>query len=181
MTPLRHPTMPAPVTAPTPKPAVLLLNGIDRLALALLLGRYGLTLELVSGREAIPGSYWGDSEAGLRGDAVYARLDTPLHSVLHEAGHYVCMTPERRAGLDRDAGGDDLEESAVCYLQVLFADELPHVGRERLFTDMDAWGYSFRLGSTRAWFDNDAQDAHAWLYRQGIIDAEDRLTGVLRL
>ena len=172
--------MPAPVTAPSPTPAVLLLNGIDRVALALLLARYGLTLALVAGREAIPGSYWGDSEAGLQGDTLYARLDTPLHSVLHEAGHYVCMTPERRAGLDRDAGGDDLEESAVCYLQVLFADELPHVGRERLFTDMDAWGYSFRLGSTRAWFEEDAEDAHAWLYGRGIIDAVGLLTGAPR-
>ena len=172
--------MPAPQTTPSPTPAVLLLNAIDRVALALLLARYGLTLALVAGRDKIPGSYWGDSEAGLRGDTLYARLDTPLHSVLHEAGHYVCMTPERRAGLDRDAGGDDLEESAVCYLQVLFADELPQVGRERLFTDMDAWGYSFRLGSTRAWFEQDAQDAHAWLCAHGIIDATGLLTGAPR-
>ena len=172
--------MPAPVTAPSPTPAVLLLNGIDRVALALLLGRYGLTLALVAAREAIPGSYWGDSEAGLQGDTLYARLDTPLHSVLHEAGHYVCMTPERRAGLDRDAGGDDLEESAVCYLQVLFADELPHVGRERLFVDMDAWGYSFRLGSARTWFEQDAEDAREWLRERGIIDASGVLTGAPR-
>ena len=67
--------------------------------------------------------------------------------LLHEACHYICMAPERRAGFDRDAGGDDLEESAVCYLQVLLADELPGVGRERLCADMDAWGYSFRLGN----------------------------------
>jgi hypothetical protein len=161
-------------------PAVLLLSAIDRVALALLLARYGLTLTLVAAGEAIPGSYWGDSEAGLRGDALYARLDTPLHSVLHEAGHYVCMTPERRAGLDRDAGGDDIEESAVCYLQVLFADELPHVGRERLFTDMDAWGYSFRLGSTRTWFAQDAEDARTWLWQHGIVDATGLLTGTPR-
>jgi hypothetical protein len=172
--------MPAPLTTPSPPPAVLLLNAVDRVAVALLLARYGLTLALVAKREVIPGSYWGDSEAGLRGDTLYARLDTPLHSVLHEAGHYVCMTPERRAGLDRDAGGDDLEESAVCYLQVLFADELPHVGRESLFTDMDAWGYSFRLGSTRTWFEQDAEDAQAWLRAHGIIDAAGLLTGAPR-
>ncbi len=172
--------MPAPVTTPSPTPAVVLLHAIDRVALALLLGRYGLNLTLVAAGEAIPGSYWGDSEAGLRGDTLYARLDTPLHSVLHEAGHYVCMTPERRAGLDRDAGGDDLEESAVCYLQILFADELPHVGRERLLTDMDAWGYSFRLGSTRVWFEQDAQDARAWLWQHGIIDGAGRVTGTPR-
>ena len=163
-----------------PTPAVLLVSGVDGVALALLLARYGLTLALVAAEEEIPGSYWGDSEAGLRGDSLYARLDTPLHSVLHEACHYVCMTPERRAGLDRDAGGDDLEESAVCYLQVLFADELPHVGRERLFTDMDAWGYSFRLGSSRAWFDEDAEDARAWLLQHGIIDSSGLLTSAPR-
>jgi hypothetical protein len=172
--------VPAPLTIPLPIPAVLLLNGIDRVALALLLARYGLSLTLVAPEEEIPGSYWGDSEAGLRGDSLYARLDTPLHSVLHEACHYVCMTPERRAGLDRDAGGDDLEESAVCYLQLLFADELPRIGRARLFTDMDAWGYSFRLGNTRTWFEEDAEDARHWLWEHGIIDAAGVLSGVPR-
>src|SRR5439155_10408324 len=125
----------------------------------LLLGRYGMQLTLVVPGDAIPGSYWGHGEAGLRGERLYARLDTPAHSVLHEASHYICMTPERRAGLDRDAGGTDLEESAVCYLQVLLADQVPGLGRARLFSDMDAWGYSFRLGSTRAWFEGDASDA----------------------
>ena len=52
-----------------------------------------------------------------------------MHSVLHEASHYICMSPARRAQLDRDAGGDELEEAAVCYLQILLADELPAVGR----------------------------------------------------
>jgi len=159
---------------------VLLLNGIDRLALALLLEQYGLQLTLVAVGERIPGSYWGESEAGLKGDRLYARPDTPLHSVLHEASHYVCMSPERRAGLDRDAGGDDAEESAVCYLQVLLAEQLPRVGRERLFADMDAWGYSFRLGSTAAWFAHDAQEARAWLERHGIIDAAGTPTRALR-
>ena len=56
------------------------------------------------------------------------------------------MTGERRAGLDTDAGGDDAEENAVCYLQILMADALPNVGRERMWRDMDEWGYSFRLG-----------------------------------
>ena len=162
-------------------PAVLLVNAIDRVALAALLGRYGMTLVLIAAGETIPGSYWGDSEAGLKGDRLYTRLDTPLHSVLHEASHYVCMSPERRAGLDRDAGGDDLEEAAVCYLQVLLADRLPGVGRARLFADMDAWGYSFRLGNTRSWFEQDAADARAWLERHGIIDTAGALTGAARM
>lgn len=148
--------------------------------MAVLLSRYGLELTLVAPQEIIPGSYWGESEAGLHGEKLYARLDTPLHSVLHEASHYVCMAPERRAGLDRDAGGDDPEESAVCYLQVLLADQLPGVGREQLFSDMDEWGYSFRLGSTRAWFDTDAHDAGIWLLEHGVLDGSGRLTWQLR-
>ena len=159
---------------------MLVLGGADRVAVAALLDRYGLGLALVAPDEVIPGSYWGESEAGLRGDRLYARLDTPVHSVLHEASHYICMTPERRSGLDRDAGGDDLEESAVCYLQVLLAGALPGVGRERAFADMDAWGYSFRLGTTRAWFESDAQDARAWLRQHGVTGDGDRLTGLCR-
>lgn len=159
---------------------MLVLSAVDRIALAALLDRYGLRLALVAPEEVIPGSYWGEAEAGLKGDRLYARLDTPVHSVLHEAGHYICMTPERRAGLDRDAGGNDLEESAVCYLQVLLAGELHGVGMERAFADMDAWGYSFRLGSTRAWFENDAEDARRWLRQHGVTDGDDRLTGACR-
>jgi len=159
---------------------MLLLSALDRVALAALLERYGLNLSLLAPNEVIPGSYWGESEAGLKGDRLYARLDTPLHSVLHEASHYICMTPERRAGLDRDAGGDDLEESAVCYLQVLLAGELRGVGRDRVFADMDAWGYSFRLGSSRAWFERDAQDARVWLRQQGVTGDDDLLTATCR-
>jgi hypothetical protein len=159
---------------------MLLLNGVDRVAVAMLLSRYGMTLQLIAPPETIPGSYWGGSEAGLKGDTLYARLDTPLHSVLHEASHYICMTPERRAGLDRDAGGDDAEESSVCYLQMVLADELPGVGRDRLASDMDEWGYSFRLGSTRAWFSSDAEDARQWLVDHGVTDSNSRVTGRLR-
>ena len=161
-------------------PAVQLLRSIDRVSVALLLTRFGLELTLVAPAEEIPGSYWGDSEAGLEGERLYARLDTPVHSILHEACHYVCMSPERRAGLDTDAGGDDLEEAAVCYLQVLLAGGLAAVGRARMLADMDSWGYSFRLGSTRAWFEGDADDARAWLERHGVIDAGGRVTGRLR-
>ena len=159
---------------------MLLLNASDTVALELLLERYGIKLMLVAPGEGIPGSYWGHSEAGLKGERLYARLDTPVHSVLHEASHYICMTAERRAGLDRDAGGTDLEESAVCYLQVLLADELPGVGRARQLSDMDSWGYSFRLGNTRAWFEGDATDARDWLCQHGVIDAAGRVTGAAR-
>ncbi|MGH8327447.1 MAG: hypothetical protein ACRET2_11855 [Steroidobacteraceae bacterium] len=159
---------------------MLLLSAVNRVEVATLFERYGLMFALRAPEEEIPGSYWGESEAGLKGETLYARLDTPVHSVLHEASHYICMPPERRAGLYRDAGGDDLEESAVCYLQVLLAGELRGVGVERAFADMDAWGYSFRLGSTRAWFECDAEDARAWLRQHGVTDAGDRLTGACR-
>jgi hypothetical protein len=159
---------------------VLLVNSIDRLSLEMLLDGYGLQLHLVAPQELIPGSYWGEREAGLIGTQIFARLDTPLHSVLHESAHFICMTPERRAGLDTDAGGDDAEESAVCCLQLILADSLPNVGRERLCRDMDEWGYSFRLGSAAVWFAEDADDARDWLIRHGLLDAEGRLTHVCR-
>jgi len=159
---------------------VLLVNAIDRLSLELLLNRYGLELRLVAPEEVIPGSYWGEREAGLIGAKIFARLDTPLHSVLHESAHFICMTPERRAGLDTDAGGDDAEESAVCYLQVVLAQSLPNVSLERICRDMDDWGYSFRLGSAAAWFATDAGDAHDWLMRHGLLDSQGDITYACR-
>jgi len=138
----------------------------------MLLDRYGLALHLVAPDEIIPGSYWGEREAGLIASKIFARLDTPVHSVLHESAHFICMTPERRAGLDTDAGGDEAEESAVCYLQIILAQSLPNVGSARMCRDMDEWGYTFRLGSAARWFDEDAEDAREWLIRHGILDAE---------
>jgi hypothetical protein len=157
------------------------LANVDRAAVTRLLARYQLDLRVMAPSDAIPASYWGDSEAGLAGSTLYARLDTPLHSVLHEAAHYICMSPERRAGLDRDAGGDDAEESAVCYLQLLLANTLEGIGAARLCLDMDQWGYSFRLGSAAAWYGQDSDDSRVWLAERGIVDATARLTGALRL
>jgi hypothetical protein len=159
---------------------VLLVNAIDRLALEMLLDRYGLELHLVAPQELIPGSYWGEREAGLIGAKIFARLDTPLHSVLHESAHFICMTPERRAGLDTDAGGDDAEEGAVCYLQVVLADLVPNVGGGRMCRDMDEWGYSFRLGSAVTWFAEDAEDARDWLIRHGLLDSWGQATYACR-
>ncbi|MBM4212130.1 MAG: hypothetical protein FJ179_00235 [Gammaproteobacteria bacterium] len=146
-----------------------------RAALDGLFAGYGLTIADVAADAAIPGSYWGECEAGLIGSTLYLRADTPLHSALHEAAHYVCMDDVRRNGLERDAGGDVAEENAVCYLQILWADALPAVGREELMTDMDAWGYSFRLGSAARWFAEDAADALEWLQRRQLIDVAGRL------
>ena len=133
------------------------------------LQRYQLQLMIVADAAPVPASYWGAPEAGIRGNTIYARGDTPVHSILHECCHVICMTGQRRAVLDRDAGGDDLEEAAVCYLQLLLADHIAGVGRQRLMQDMDDWGYSFRLGSTAAWFERDAEDAREFLVNHGLI------------
>lgn len=138
---------------------VLTLADIGWAAPRALLARFGLDLVEIEPGGMIPGSFWGDSEAGIIGSCVYVRADTPLHSLLHEAGHLMVMPPERRAGVHTDASDTQRDEDAVCALQLLLADELPGFGRERAFTDMDAWGYTFRLGSARAWFENDADDA----------------------
>src|SRR5690606_37399604 len=61
---------------------------------AALLARYGVRLERVADGMAIPGSYWGEAEAGIVGATVYARGDTPVHSLLHEAGHLIVLPPE---------------------------------------------------------------------------------------
>jgi hypothetical protein len=160
--------------------AVLRAAEVEQDSLAALLRRLGLSASRVPLGAPIPGSYWGDDEAGLRLDTLYHRPDTPLHSILHEACHYACMSPARRRVLDTDAGGDDLEECAVCYLQVLCAEALPQFGAARMLADMDAWGYTFRLGSARRWFHEDADDARGWLERQGLIDAQRRPTWRLR-
>jgi hypothetical protein len=155
-----------------PKPdSVLRMADIDTASAAALLTRHGLELIAVPDAEPIPGSYWGECEAGIIGTRVYARADTPVHSLLHEACHLIVLPPERRAQVHTDATDCTFEEDATCYLQILLADALPGVGRARLMADMDAWGYSFRLGSTRAWFEQDAEDARRWLAERELLPA----------
>ncbi len=152
-------------------PGVLRLPDVDLKHLIHLLDRYGLELVVSEDGIEIPGSFWGDEEAGLIENRLYARTDTPIHSILHEACHYICMDAERRSGLNTNAGGDYDEENGVCYLQILLSNFLPEMSVERMWTDMDAWGYSFRLGSAKAWFEQDAEDASAWLIQHGLIKA----------
>lgn len=159
---------------------VLTIGDIGTSALAELLARYGMEVVRVEDGAPIPGSYWGDSEAGLIANQLLVRGDTPLHSALHEACHYICMDAQRRATLHTDAGGGYDEENGVNYLQTLLSDYIPECGRERMFADMDTWGYSYRLGSARAWFEQDADDARQWLLQQGLIDAESRPTWKVR-
>lgn len=149
--------------------SVVELCQLDAGSLAALLATYDVRLVLLQPGADIPASYWGAPEAGVIGNRVFARPDTPLHSVLHTACHVIVMPPERRAALHTDCGGTDLEEAAVCYLQALLADALPGYSRDRLFQDMDRWGYSFRLGSARAWFEHDSEDARAFLAGIGLL------------
>jgi hypothetical protein len=165
---------------PAGQSQVLTLTGLGRQAVGSLLAQFGIELVELDPGAPIPGSYWGEEEAGLIGRRLLARPDTPVHSILHEASHYVCMTPARRHALDTDAGGDFDEENAVCYLQILLADHLPGMGRARMLADMDRWGYSFRLGSAGAWFSEDAADARRWLTLHGIIDDEQRVSWTMR-
>ena len=134
-----------------------------------LLANYGLSLELVDDGAAIPGSYWGEPEAGVIGAKVYARADTPLHSLLHESCHLIVAGDENRTQIHTDASESQIEEDATCYLQIVLGDALPGVGSARIMADMDAWGYTFRLGSARAWFERDAEDARAWLRARGLV------------
>ncbi len=165
-----HGDMPASAHA-AEAPAILELADIGFDAARALLARHGLELAEVADGEPIPGSYWGEPEAGIIAHTVHARADTPVHSLLHEACHLIVAPAEKRASIHTDASDSQAEEDATCYLQILLADELPGVGSARLMRDMDAWGYTYRLGSTRAWFEHDADDARAWLAERGLIGA----------
>ena len=113
-------------------------------ALRELLAGYQLQLEFVAEGQVIPGSFWGDSEAGLIENRLIVRPDPPAHSLLHEACHYICMSPDRRQGLHTNAGGDYDEENAVCYLQILLAERLPPLNPARQMADMDTWAEPHR-------------------------------------
>lgn len=160
--------------------AVLSCGDIKLDELRSLLGNYGLIICIIENNKDIPGSWFGDSEAGLIDNQLYIRMDTPVHSALHESCHYVCMDATRRKTLNTNAGGDYTEENGVCYLQIILADYITGFGRDRALNDMDEWGYTFRLGSSRAWFEQDADDAQDWLLKHHIIDKDNNPTWMLR-
>src|SRR5690606_29949729 len=117
-----RPQAPMHPPAPAAPHAVLLLRDIAEADVAALLARFGLELRRVADGAPIPGSYWGEPEAGIIGPVVHARGDTPVHSLLHEACHLVVLPPERRAAVHTDATDSVAEEDAVCVLQVLLGD-----------------------------------------------------------
>ena len=138
-------------------------------SLLVLLDRYCLKLTLVEPSEDIPYSFWGTPEAGRLKSTLFARADTPIHSILHETAHYICMPASQRSANSIDAKGSAVEESACCFLQILLTDYIENVNRVVLMNNMDSWGYSFRLGSTARWFYADSDDAKTWLAQNQLI------------
>ena len=145
-----------------------------------LLQHYQIEINTIAEQQKIPGSWFGEPEAGIIKNQLYIRSDTPIHSALHESCHYICMDQQRRSQLNTDAAGGYDEENGVCYLQIILADYLPFMNRNNMMADMDEWGYSFRLGSATRWFEEDAEDAQQWLLRFGLIDTSNKPTWKLR-
>lgn len=141
--------------------------------------RFGIQIKRQASGTKIEGTFWGEPEAGIVGKCVYVRGDTPVHSLLHELCHIVCMTPERRQSLNADAASDDNEEAAVCYLQVSLANNVAEIGQARIMCDMDAWGYSFPEGNTQSWYEA-ATDARGWLLEKGLLDTQGLVLNRLR-
>lgn len=159
---------------------MLNVSNLPEHALENLLAPYAMSVKIVPSNKPIPGSFWGDLEAGLIKNKLYVQPETPVHSALHEACHYICLDTKRRNQLDTDAGGDYDEENAVCYLQIVLAAKLNGCSADIIMENMDSWGYTFRLGSATAWFSKDAEDARQWLIKEKIIDPHNEPTGQLR-
>ena len=161
-------------------PSVIKVNDLDFDQIKKLLNKYQLTIQIIDKGQPIPGSFWGDSEAGLIKKTLYIREDTPIQSLLHETCHYICMNKVRRENLDTNAKGDYDEENAVCYLQILLARHFTNFSSERMMQDMDSWGYTFRLGTAKNWFEKDAEDALAWLLDKNLLDSNHQPNYSLR-
>ncbi len=159
---------------------MFLCNFEQKSTLEALLARYRLQINWLNEGAAISGSWFGEPEAGIIKNQLYVRPDTPVHSALHESCHYVCMDSFRREKLNTDAAGGYDEENGVCYLQILLADYLPEMNQALMMKDMDEWGYSFRLGSAKRWFEEDAEDAQQWLLKHRLIDFNNKPTFQLR-
>ena len=160
---------------------ILLCKNINLNKLESLFSRFSLIIKIVDDNADIPGSFWQAPEAGVITDTLYIRNDTPVHSALHEACHFICMDKNRRATLHTDAGGRTaIEEDSVCYLSILLADYIDELGKKRMFSDMDEWGYSFRLGSAKTWFEGDAEDAVVWLIKHRLLTLENELNWKVR-
>ena len=120
---------------------------------------------------------------GLTGVGFTADDVKPMAASSHRQTRAIANAP-RLAGLADIENrvlrhvSDAFVEDPVRILRVArFAARFAHWGfrvahgTNRLMRDMDAWGYSFRLGSSQAWFESDADDARAWLLDRKLLDA----------
>ncbi len=67
--------------------------------------------------------------------------------------------------------GCSIEIDSQCqfFISVKQNQQVPGFGRAAMCADMDAWGYTFRLGSAARWFEEDATDAREWLAARGLL------------
>ena len=91
--------------------SVLLCRDIELDHLRELLQRFGISIAEVADDEPIPGSWFGDPEAGIIATTLYIRGDTPVHSALHESCHLICMDAEHRASLHTNSGGGTMRRT----------------------------------------------------------------------
>ncbi len=153
----------------------------DRHSLALLLNRYGLVPELVGFKNGNPGFILGGR--GSRG-----WWETNSCCVKTPRCIPCCMRPVTTfAWTKRGALAWIPMQAAIMTKRMpsaIFKYYWPMNCRdlavEQMLSDMDAWGYTFRLGSARAWFEEDAGDARAWLLSAGIISASGKPTFKIR-
>lgn len=155
-------------------------KNLDSASVKDLLNHYGIKVNRFDNDTDIPHSFWGNPEAGRLHEQLYIRGDTPIHSVLHEACHYICMPSAQRSVELVDAKGSAVEENATCYLQIILAAHIDGYSRSQILQDMDDWGYSFRLGSAYAWFTQDAYETKEWLIHKQIISPQEDPTWKLR-
>jgi|TARA_B110000977_G_scaffold78491_1_gene105621 hypothetical protein len=159
---------------------MLLYSQLENDVLKPILTAYSMRIVEVTDNQTIPYSFWGDREAGRLGNTLYARADTPLHSLLHELCHYICMPASERNKDLVDAAGSASEENACCFFQIILSAFIDNYNQSRLFEDMDSWGYSFRLGSAIRWYTEDAEDTREWLIEKNILLANNQPSWELR-
>ena len=99
--------------------------------MAALLRPYGLAVRTVPSAGSIPGSYWGESEAGIRGTRLHIRADTPLHFSAFSPRHRMRNLPRtptetlelaRRIALDQGARVEDVADPDDGRIRLIDAD-----------------------------------------------------------
>ena len=85
------------------------LENITNGSIREVLNQFGLVLNCVASSTEIPYSFWGTPKAGRKYNPLFIHFDTHLHSILHEASHYVSMPQIRRSHDSHDASGGILE------------------------------------------------------------------------